>query len=418
MYKNQSAFTLIELLIVVGILASLAMTTVLILDPIEMSREGRDSIRLNDLNSLHTALGLFSADKSDAYIGDTLTVYVSIPDTSSTCDNLTLPSLPLGWSYACQTEADYKKVDGNGWIPIDFSSSSYGSPFSVLPVDPINSIPSHYFTYVTGGSWEMTALLESDKHKIKAGTDGGFDPAMYEIGTDLSLSPFIHQLIGSWMLDDGSGTTADDSSGNDNTGTLTNGPLWVSGKISGALNFDGINDYLDCSNIDLAGSGVTVSWWMNVIDNSGLTESDNLAPVVIDWMKGSGSDYRDGTILCYMKTNPGWSGGNYATNGVLCAYSSGDTVLNDVGTDFNSWYGSWHHVVYTVDGTNAAIYVNGELENDIVGVGNISPENEVFAVSQRNWNYGVNLHGTVDEVRIYNRALTAEEILAIYNATK
>jgi len=51
-------------------------------------------------------------------------------------------------------------------------------------------------------------------------------------------------LVGYWNFDEGAGTVVSDSSGNNNTGTLTNGPLWTAGKVGNALNFDGTNDYV------------------------------------------------------------------------------------------------------------------------------------------------------------------------------
>src|SRR6266498_470903 len=51
-------------------------------------------------------------------------------------------------------------------------------------------------------------------------------------------------LVGYWSFDDGTGTIAGDSSGNDNTATLINGPIWTSGEIGGALSFDGVDDYV------------------------------------------------------------------------------------------------------------------------------------------------------------------------------
>src|SRR3989338_5343069 len=66
-------------------------------------------------------------------------------------------------------------------------------------------------------------------------------------------------LVGYWTFDEGAGTTANDSSGNNNTGTLTNGPTWTTGKIGQALNFDGVNDYVDLgfpSALQLSGTGM------------------------------------------------------------------------------------------------------------------------------------------------------------------
>src|SRR3989344_5954676 len=55
-------------------------------------------------------------------------------------------------------------------------------------------------------------------------------------------------LVGYWNFDEGTGTTAQGSSGNNNTGILTNGPTWTTGKIGQALNFDGVDDYVDVAN--------------------------------------------------------------------------------------------------------------------------------------------------------------------------
>ena len=52
-------------------------------------------------------------------------------------------------------------------------------------------------------------------------------------------------LVGYWLFNEGSGTTVQDSSGNSNTGTLVNGPIWVTGRYGPGLNFDGVNDYVD-----------------------------------------------------------------------------------------------------------------------------------------------------------------------------
>lgn len=71
-------------------------------------------------------------------------------------------------------------------------------------------------------------------------------------------------LIGRWKMDEGSGSTAADSSGHGYTGTLTLGPTWTTGNINGAVNFDGANDYIDMSDINtLDGvTALTVSAWV------------------------------------------------------------------------------------------------------------------------------------------------------------
>ena len=51
---------------------------------------------------------------------------------------------------------------------------------------------------MTGGSWQLSALFESEKHAIRAARDGGIDPVLYETGTNLTLSPFVNGMVGYW----------------------------------------------------------------------------------------------------------------------------------------------------------------------------------------------------------------------------
>ena len=204
---------------------------------------------MSEFQTINKALGNYLTDGNTS-LGLTNKVYVSIPDSSLTCDNLGLPSLPTNWEYRCSNSDNYRKVDSNGWIPVNFTSVSWGSPLPILPIDPVNSTSSgQYYTYVVGGSYKLTALFESEKYTERAAKDGGVDLAEYEIGTNLSLAPFTHGLVGYWKFDEGSGTTASDSSGYGNTGTLSTGasaPGWTTGKVGGALSFDGVDDYVDC----------------------------------------------------------------------------------------------------------------------------------------------------------------------------
>ena len=135
---HSSSFTLIELLIVIGILAVLMVAVVVAINPAEYLRKSRDAKRVTDITSIDKSIGILEALDAISSYGTANTVYVSLPDTSSTCANLGLPTLPTGYSYNCVIEANLKNTDGTGWIPLDFNSSGVVQ-LSTLPIDPTNS---------------------------------------------------------------------------------------------------------------------------------------------------------------------------------------------------------------------------------------------------------------------------------------
>ncbi len=223
-----------ELLIVIGILAVLATVTVLVINPSSLLTQARDSRRLSELQSLNKAVNLFTIDRPGDSTGTINTVYVSLPDTSLTCANLGLPALPAGWFYHCVTEANLRKIDGTGWIPLNLSLLSYGSPFSNLPVDPVNTVTnSLYYTYVTGGSYELTANMESSQYSLGGSkdavfNDGGDNFISFEIGNDLTLNPssfdfnnYVSTSLasggkGGWYSYEGTGVLSAQSGSGDN----------------------------------------------------------------------------------------------------------------------------------------------------------------------------------------------------------
>lgn len=189
--RIKSGFTLIEILIVVGVLAALGTVAVLLLDPATRLAASRDSNRFTSLQSVNQALSLIKIGNPSVSFGLGNTVYLSLPDSSPVCSSWDLPPLPETWSYACQTEANYRKVDGSGWTPVNLASSSLGTSSSVAPVDPRNN-ENNYFYYVfnpSTSSYELGTAMETDKNKVIASSDGGDNSDMWEIGSGLSLYP-------------------------------------------------------------------------------------------------------------------------------------------------------------------------------------------------------------------------------------
>ena len=192
--KNNKSFTLIELLIVIAILALLMSIIIITLNPSEILKQTRDTKRISQITALNNAIKIFQVNKSSVSLGTTNKVYVSIPDSDSSCVNLGLPILPSGYTYACSTVANYQKTDGTGWVPINFNSLDIGSPLSVLPADPTNATSSGlYFTFTTDSiDYELASILESDKNMQEvAQNDGGYSDNGFERGSNLSLAPLV-----------------------------------------------------------------------------------------------------------------------------------------------------------------------------------------------------------------------------------
>jgi len=179
----RKGFTLIELLIVIAIIAILSVVIVLTLNPAEMLRQARDSSRLSDIDTLNRALVLSRSDLTPPSLGTPGITYLSLVDPMATttagsnCVSLGLPTS----SYHCAGPNFYRKTDGTGWLPVNFSSYSLGTLLSQLPVDPANnSSTKEYYEYATDGSgWELTAVPESQKYQAQA--------SQFAVGSNLSL---------------------------------------------------------------------------------------------------------------------------------------------------------------------------------------------------------------------------------------
>jgi len=199
-------------------------------------------------------------------------------------------------------------------------------------------------------------------------------------------------LVAHWKLDEGSGTTAFDTSGNGNDGTFTGGPQWVAGYYGGALEFDSTDDNIDCGNDDSLNitDEITLSAWINMAQR----------PAVDDWYT---IPWKENAYSMYLY-------GADTTLTTLCADFWLDTGRADIwdGPDIDIPLNDWTHIAVTFNGTDFEFYVNGEHDHTQNQPGTI----EVGAINFLFTQVGSSFAGLIDDVRIYNRALTQAEILA------
>jgi len=183
----KKGFTLLELLIVIGILAILSTTMILVINPAELLKKARDSQRLSDFGAVKTAIAFYLLNASSPSIGSTGQTYADIG--SVTCFGTASPA----------ASSTYLYVNGSGWIPINFTSLSIGSPLSSLPRDPNQSSAStgnHYYVYGVKSTSDLTFKLVTNMESLvysSSGSsdveskDGGVNTGLYERGTDLTL---------------------------------------------------------------------------------------------------------------------------------------------------------------------------------------------------------------------------------------
>jgi len=179
--KTKKGFTLIELLVVIAILAVLATAVVIILNPAQLVKQGRDSTRVSDLSALHNALALYLAEVAN------LTSWTA----TGTCTyGITAPGFSTG---TCVTNAS-TVVTGAGWVNVNFGAISSGSPLSRLPIDPVNDGTNYYY-YKSSSTllYEIDANMESNKYATSGAgdvesKDQGDQSTWYEIGNAPGLN--------------------------------------------------------------------------------------------------------------------------------------------------------------------------------------------------------------------------------------
>ena len=219
-------------------------------------------------------------------------------------------------------------------------------------------------------------------------------PSAAEAGTIINrpLAIGLSQgLVGHWTFDgkdmNSATGTAYDISGNRNNGILTNGPKEVSGRIGQALEFDGVDDYVQVAS-------------SSVLDN--LTKDITIS----SWVKRDRKNrdfifFRSDTSQISLSL--GFVGDNFVYFGTSAS------IYANVGDDTN-----WHHVLGVIKSGSARIYYDGVLV--VTGaVPSLSAIGIIRIGVESPYSPGTQFDGIIDEVRLYNRALSTDEIKRLYN---
>lgn len=224
--NNKKGFTLLELLIVVAIIVILSGIVFVVLNPAETLRKTRDSQRISDLNTIKSALGLYLTTVTDIRLDNTAG---SATNCVGVTQSITVPKIWLSVATAPTAgtavtgfattvtntwvvSATSSKVDGTGWIPVNLTSITGGTPLSNFPLDPTNTLVNgtstaaaitndalvYRYSCRTNASstnpstFEVDAQLESTAYTVtdnKRVSDGGDNSNLLEAGLDLTILP-------------------------------------------------------------------------------------------------------------------------------------------------------------------------------------------------------------------------------------
>ena len=204
-------------------------------------------------------------------------------------------------------------------------------------------------------------------------------------------------LIGWWKFDEGYGTIALDNSGYGNHGTFVGNPQWVTGYDGYALEFDGSGDFLDCgANPSLRISdAVSITAWIKV------------GNVGIDHKIGGNQD----------GSNGGYKMSIFSNNRVEFEIrsSSNSTTLNrNVSGGTELIENVWYHVagIYSQEDGYIRTYVNGNLDRQLATTEELGASSGTFYIGCEPFDTGSNnFNGVLDDFRLYNKALTQDEIM-------
>lgn len=348
---GNKAFTLLELLLVIAIIAVLAGIISFSLKPADRLQQANQIKYLSNASDIEKAINSFVVDNDGNF-------------------PVSFSSLTYGYYDICKQGQSGECVSLDALVPLYLPT---------VPYDTEN---------VTATTTGFRVRYDSSKKEAIVYSNSEYTSRI-ESGITLTEG-----LVGWWKMDESSwnGTAGEvkDSSGTNNHGTATNGAIPVLGLFGNAGSFDGSNDYISLQNypsLKISGD-ITLSAWIKTADmnNGGIFERYTTGQSGYRLVLNSSS----GNTFMSLNTSSGFNQTYYG------------------GMNNNSW----HHIVGVYDGMYIRIYTDGVLRSSVVHTGTIVNQD---IVGRMGWSDDNGyLSGLIDEVRIYNRALNLEEVGALY----
>ncbi len=390
--KNKG-FTLLEILLVVAAIAILAGIVVVAINPGKQLAAARNAARRSDVNTLLNAVYQYALDHSGAFpagMDTTLKMLGTDSSCNVNCGGGTITTGSSGTTGITNAFTDLLSTDFSGTN----NSTLYDTSNNYLKLSSGTS--GTYLSTVktapdTSASW-TTLVFTTNRPTNKELPNSVTSETAYTTGN----ANMTGNVLLMHMNESAEATTFADNSGSGNDGDCsgTTCPTTSVGKFNGAINFDGINDYISSKNISITQSNFSVSAWVKW---SGVPTPNIAVAVTKDptFTLGFGWSPNPHKPTMWISGGSGYVGAN------------GTTSIDD---------NVWHHLVGVFDGANVKIYVDGTIEGTkIAGTTSVVSTNKLINIGAINSSiHNQNWNGLIDEVAIFNRTLSATEIMDHY----
>jgi hypothetical protein len=226
-------------------------------------------------------------------------------------------------------------------------------------------------------------------------------PNIDPVSATITTTPPLVGVAGYWDFNEGSGQTAADKTGNGNNGILSRGVRWTSGEFGSGTQFDDVNDYVKVANRSdfNFNANFTVSLWINT---SAWKRSEPILSNSMFRIYHRGDSAGD-NVYFLMKINSTESPGDSSWAGWTGVKTSEPLPAN-----------KWSSLIGVKSGNNMTIYVNGVKSREFDALTGYSTDKSGSIDLFIGGDGHTNFNGAIDEVKIWNRALTDNEVQKLY----